>query len=183
MDFEQRELIDDRYELAMDRLLEIKKENFENKNFEEYFHFVADFIIMMDETLKWASSDQIMTDSLEDLQKRNHRLYEDILPENYDNSFANPAYAVAKLGDEFGKLLSSVYYEVRSLIPSAFEGLKYEMLIRMELFLEIYGAFKAANDDMSKLPKYEEIRQIYYWFFSDYVEEERMLRFSQMVLT
>ncbi len=181
MDLEQMELIDSRYELATERLCEINTEELEDKNFQAYFRFVAAFLLYMDETYKWAASDRINTDSLEEMQKRNKELYADILPDNYDKSYANPVYAVAQLGEEYGRLLSSVYYEMRSLISNAFEGQKYEMLIRMELFLEIYGAFKSSSDDRKSLPKYEDIRQIYYWFFSDYAEEERQLRFSQMV--
>ena len=37
--------------------------------------------------------------SLEELQKRNRALYEDVLPEHYENSYGNPAYAVKTLGE------------------------------------------------------------------------------------
>ena len=48
--------------------------------------------------------------SLPQLQERNHRLYEDILPEHYEESFANPDYAVKELGEGYGQILSCSLY-------------------------------------------------------------------------
>ena len=79
--------------------------------------------------------------TLKELQQRNHALYEDILPENYENSFANPAYAVKMLGEKFGALAAFLYTEMRSLIGFTYEGRLEELVIRMELFSEVYAAF------------------------------------------
>ena len=46
--------------------------------------------------------------SIKELKERNYRFYKDILPENYENSYGNPAYAVKKLGD-CGKAFSFLY--------------------------------------------------------------------------
>ena len=48
--------------------------------------------------------------SLEDLEQWNQKLYEDILPEHYETSYANPAYAQEKLGEEYGQILSFLVY-------------------------------------------------------------------------
>ena len=174
------EMIGERYQLAVSRIKEIKNENLGRPEFDEYFRFVSGFIEMMDDTLKWSIDGGLEKDSIEELGKRNKALYEDILPENYDSSFGNPEVAVQKLGEDFGKLLSSLYFEIRSMIPSAFEHNLFDMVIRAELFLEVYGAFSSASE-AGKLPEYEAIRQIMYWFYSDYAEEERCIRFAQMV--
>lgn len=173
-------VINERYELAAERISEMAAEHLDNKEFDLYFQSVRSFIEMIKETYSWASANGPDKDSLELLQKRNHDLYADILPENYDVSYGNPTYACAKLGDDFGKLLSALYYEMRYLIVSAFEQQKFDMVIRMELFLEVYGVFSFADSE-GKLPSYESVRQIMYWFYSDYAEEERMLRFAQIV--
>ena len=174
------EMIGERYQLAVSRIKEIKNENLGRPEFDEYFRTVSGFIEMMDDTLKWSIDGGLEKDSIEELGKRNKALYEDILPEHYDSSFGNPEVAVQKLGEDFGKILSSLYFEIRSMIPSAFEHNLFDMVIRAELFLEVYGAFSSASE-AGKLPEYEAIRQIMYWFYSDYAEEERCIRFAQMV--
>lgn len=174
------EMIGERYQLAVSRIKEIKNENLGRPEFDEYFRTVSGFIEMMDDTLKWSIDGGLEKDSMEELGKRNKALYEDILPEHYDSSFGNPEVAVQKLGEDFGKILSSLYFEIRSMIPSAFEHNLFDMVIRAELFLEVYGAFSSAAE-AGKLPEYEAIRQIMYWFYSDYAEEERCIRFAQMV--
>ncbi|WP_292144084.1 aminopeptidase [Butyrivibrio sp.] len=174
------EMIGERYQLAVSRIKEIKNENLGRPEFDEYFRTVSGFIEMMDDTLKWSIDGGLEKDSMEELGKRNKALYEDILPEHYDSSFGNPEVAVQKLGEDFGKILSSLYFEIRSMIPSAFEHNLFDMVIRAELFLEVYGAF-ASSCEAGKLPEYEAIRQIMYWFYSDYAEEERCIRFAQMV--
>lgn len=174
------EMIGERYQLAVSRIKEIKNENLGRPEFDEYFRTVSGFIEMIDDTLKWSIDGGLEKDSMEELGKRNKALYEDILPEHYDSSFGNPEVAVKKLGEDFGKILSSLYFEIRSMIPSAFEHNLFDMVIRAELFLEVYGAF-ASSCEVGKLPEYEAIRQIMYWFYSDYAEEERCIRFAQMV--
>ena len=174
------EMIGERYQLAVSRIKEIKNEKLGMPEFDEYFRTVSGFIEMMDDTLKWSIDGGLEKDSIEELGKRNKALYEDILPEHYDSSFGNPEVAVQKLGEDFGKILSSLYFEIRSMIPSAFEHNLFDMVIRAELFLEVYGAFSSASE-AGKLPEYEAIRQIMYWFYSDYAEEERCIRFAQMV--
>ena len=43
--------------------------------------------------------------NLEELQEQNHELYQDILPENYENSYGNPAYAQKNAG----RIRKSIY--------------------------------------------------------------------------
>ena len=50
--------------------------------------------------------------NLEELQEQNHELYQDILPENYENSYGNPAYAQKMLG-EYGKVFTFLYTELQ----------------------------------------------------------------------
>ena len=89
----------------------------------EYFTTVAKFLLLIEDTRQFLEQGKQATATLEELQQRNRALYEDILPENYENSFANPAYAVKMLGEEFGVLVSFLYTEMRSLIGFTYEGL------------------------------------------------------------
>ncbi|MDE7275366.1 MAG: leucyl aminopeptidase, partial [Lachnospiraceae bacterium] len=117
--------------------------------------------------------------SLEELEKHNRVLYADILPENYDRSYANPAYAVECFGKTMGQLLSFVYAELRGMIAAAYEQSLYDMVIRMELLLEIYQIFLCGEQEGELVEAdgagpaqsfTEEIRKTVYWYVSDYSE-------------
>lgn len=107
-------------------------------------------------------------------QKHNHVLYEDILPENYGHSYVNPEYAVSKLGKEYGQLLSMLAYELRSLIAFAYEDRREQMLIRMELFLQVYAMFTMAaqEEEGPDAPSASDIRGALYGYVRDYAEDE-----------
>ena len=170
---EEREILQERLELALLRIREIPGEDFQGAEllpWKEYFTTVAKFLLLIEDTRQFLEQGKQATATLEELQQRNRALYEDILPENYENSFANPAYAVKMLGEEFGALASFLYTELRSLIGFTYEGRLDELVIRMELFSEVYVAFVYEQQEKHKLPRYATIREILYWFVSDYAD-------------
>ena len=77
-----------------------------------------------------------------------------------------------------GRLLSFLYTEMRAMIPCAFESDYAGMVIRMELFVEIYNAFAYLESETELLtlpeetavPSVDDIRDTMYWFVSDYSE-------------
>lgn len=144
-------IIDERYELSLNRIKEISENPEVDEAFRGYFSFVARFILM------------INTPS--DDKEYNKMLYEDIVGDNYENSYANPKFCsrlwnkttcsvnestsekprktgISYESDEcserksdnknlFGKyntsqLLCFLYTEIRGLIPYVFEY-KYYM--------------------------------------------------------
>ena len=161
----------ERYALAMERVQEIREEHILEEKFQEYFDKVAAFLCLMDETYQFVKSGELKKATLSELQKRNHQLYEDILPENYGTSYGNPAYAEEILGKEHGKLLCFLYTELRALIGYVYEDKIFDCVIRMELFLEIYGMFTCEKEETGLLPAGESLRRTIYWFFSDYSED------------
>ncbi len=162
--------LEERYGLAMERIREISGEMFGEEAFAAYFKNVADFLLVVDNNFRFVREGGLRTASLKELRARNSALYEDVLPEKYETSYANPSHAVKALGEEFGALLSALYAELRSLIGFAYENRLTELVIRMELFVEIYTAFACEWQENEKLPEYESIRQIFYWFASDYAD-------------
>ncbi len=176
-----REMIYERFHLTRERILEIKDEKILEGAFGDYFSRTAAFVTLMADTLLWLGRGGHKEASLEELQRRNHEMYEDILPSHYEESYANPAYAVRELGEEYGRLLSFLYYELRSLIGFAYEGKTEEMVIRMELFVEIYGAFVYEKEDGGGLPEYEGLRRRVYWFAFDYAEMSALGRVGNLV--
>lgn len=181
---EEREILQERLELALLRIREIPGEDFQGAEllpWKEYFTTVAKFLLLIEDTRQFLEQGKQAAATRKELQQRNRALYEDILPENYENSFANPAYAVKMLGEEFGALASFLYTEMRSLIGFTYEGRLDELVIRMELFSEVYAAFVYEQQENHKLPTYATIREILYWFVSDYADVAAEERVREMV--
>ena len=106
---------------------------------------------------------------LQELERHNEICHIDLLGRNYETSWANPAWAVKQLGEKFGQLLCAVSAELHSLTAFVYEQDLEALTIRIELFLEIYCAFVDAAQEKAE-PDYEQIREIFYWFASDYAE-------------
>lgn len=159
---EENEAIGERWQLAAERIREIAREPEVEGNLGDYFRRTAEFLKMMLSLKERVFDGELLTASLPELQRWNARLYGEIA-EEYDKSYANPAYAVQMLGQEYGGILSFVYTELRGLIVYAFEQRLLEMLIRMELFLQIHSEFGDGN-----YPAKEQLRDDVYWFVSDY---------------
>lgn len=159
-----QELIRERARLAWERIASIRETPDVTAPYDRYFQKMAEFILEMGKLYQTRKENIDETFELADWQKLNIALYEDILPENYGQSFGNPDYAVEILGETHGKLLSFLYSELRAMIPYAFEQRLEEMTVLSELFIEVYNAFE------EEIPGYRSIQQILYWFESDYTD-------------
>lgn len=152
--------LEERYELSMGRIADIQAEY--NGEFADYFVSVARFILRMDRLRLEVASGEAFNKDMEGLAADNKALYEDILGSNYDNSYANPAYAVKMLGENYGQALSFLYEQVRQMIIFAYDNRIFDITVLCELFLEIFCMFSEG------IPPYEEIREAIYWYVSDY---------------
>lgn len=159
------DLVKLRYDLAIERCRGIAEENTVEESYRDYFKKCAAFILLIDEVKASMENGNYYRRNAREMAKINHRLYEDILPENYENSYANPDYAVAKTGEELGQVLSAVYTELRGAIAYVFEGKTEYLDILFELFLEVYGKFEEVPN-----PEFKEVRDIFYWYASDYCD-------------
>lgn len=160
-----RREVEERFPLMVERLEQIGIEETVAVPFRSYFRHTASFLLnlcRLEEEIyagAWENKD------LQDMSTENQALYKEILPQHYAESYGNPAYATAQMGDVFGKLFGMLYADIRSLIPYAFEGRNFELTIFGELLVEIYNCF-----EQEALPQEEEIQQIIYWFYHDYGE-------------
>ena len=161
----EQDLIRERYDLSMARIQEILTEETVPENYRDYFRKVTEFIIQCGEVLKAKEDGSLDQMTLEEGRTLNHRLYADVLPENYETSYTNPAYAVKTLGEEYGKLLSYLYAEIRGDIIYAFEGRVLDLVIGNEALIEIYNLFEGET-----LPAAKEIKDVLYWSASDYCD-------------
>lgn len=133
-------ILDERFVLAAGRIKEIaaatEDENEIIKTYIPFFRETAAYVQLLLEEWEVQRKDDFRKLPIEELRSRNRRLYQDILPENYEKSFANPAYASSLYGVEMGRILSFLYAELHSGIEMVYEQKKEELLIRMELFLK-----------------------------------------------
>lgn len=164
------ELLKERLQLIKERVAEFETEEIADEVFADYFKTGAKRLQDMLEVAEMLADGTFEQMSLAGLKELNKKHYAEVQEENYDTSYANPAYAVEKLGKECGQLLSALYVEVRNAIASVYENREEEFATTAELFLEVYGAFVCAWEDGLALPDYEEVRQILYWYYSDYAK-------------
>ena len=154
-----------RYELAIERIENIKGENTVSEKYRDYFRTLADFALLVDKLKEKSENGEYYKFSIEELECWNTHLYDDVLGEHYKTSYANPAFATEKFGIEYGRLLSFLYTELRGVIPYAFEKKTEYLDILFELFIEVYNQFEEENE-----PEYEHVRQTIYWYASDYCD-------------
>ncbi len=162
---ESNEEVHERYELVMERILEIRSEHQVEEKFWPYFRRLADIFMMVDDTLKKEQAGELEHRDLSECEEMSWQFYYELQEGNYDRCYANPTVAVELLGEEFGALLCFLYTELRAAIPYAFEGRKRDITILCELFVQIYNCFES-EEGVDK----REIEQIIYWFFHDYSE-------------
>lgn len=158
--------ITERYDLAMERIRQIAEEKAGQaaEPFRAYFYKMALFVGQIEDLARRQLREELEDCSLEELKLLNRSLYQDILPENYEKSFANPAYAAAELGKEQGSLLAAFYAQLRGCIVFAYECRLTDITILCETLIEIYNRFEG------EVPPAEAVRDILYWFYSDYTD-------------
>lgn len=158
-------MVEERYELAIARIRNITSEDTVDVCFREYFHKIADFVLMIDELKECIYEGSYYKLAMDELEAWNDRLYRDIFSDNYAHSYANPEYACEKLGEVYGSLLSFLYTELRGAIPYTYERRTEYLDILFELFIEVYNQFEE-----EKMPDAGSIRDILYWYASDYCD-------------
>lgn len=161
---EGNEEVQERFELVRERVEEIAKDASTAGNAAEYFERTAKHLVKLYAILDAAQAGKINSISLENGQKLNTALVEDVRGENYATSYANPGYAVEKLGKEAGQLLSAIYVRIRSVVESVFEGNLVELCIHSELFVEVFNYFEEEEVDLGL------VKSALYSFQHDYSE-------------
>ncbi|MBO5279335.1 MAG: aminopeptidase [Lachnospiraceae bacterium] len=157
-------MVEERYELSMERIAQIYEETACAAEFQDYFRRTAGYILMVRELVEKIESEELEQYSYGELAAYNRKLYADLMPESYETSYANPAYAVKQLGREFGQLLCVVYAELRAMIADAYEHRLHYITVGAELFIELYNLFE------EELPDEKEVKDAVYWYMSDYCD-------------
>ena len=155
---------EERHALSLERIRRIAVEESVTDPFRDYFQKTAVFLLEIESVRQKVASGEWETLSLEEMREINRRLYSDILPECYGESYANPEYAVRVLGESYGQILSFLYAELRGGIACAYEARLDYLTILQELFIEIYNCFE------EEIPEYKTLKEIVYWYASDYCD-------------
>lgn len=161
---EENEAVEERHELALQRIGQFAGEETVEEPYRDYFRRTAEFILMAEDIFGMQNSGELEELDLDETKALNRRLYEDVLPGRYDESYANPTYAVKRLGKDLGRYLSFLYTEIRGMIVYAFESRLADMTILEELFIEAYNLFEGET------PELKELKEILYYFVSDYCD-------------
>ncbi|MCD8221001.1 MAG: aminopeptidase [Clostridiales bacterium] len=161
---EFKDLLSERHQLSFERIRQIPQEDLVKEPYRSCFVSMAEFLLLAEQTAEKQRRDDFRFLSLKELGEWNRSLYEDILPEHYDESFANPQYAVRMLGAEHGPLLAAFYAQLRAAVVFAYEGRKEELTILAETLIEIYNRYEG------DLPASKSVKDILYWFHSDYAD-------------
>lgn len=180
--------LEERNSLAVERIRQIAMDCSDSSSetgecrihadFAPYFEKTAGFILQMHDLADGIKDGRYENSSIEELSDLNSKLYADVADDNYYTSFANPAYSVEKMGEQYGRLLSFLYVEIRAMIIYAFEDRRFDMTIVSELFIEIYCLFED-----EEFPAYKELQQAVYWFVSDYSDVTLEYRVRELLDT
>ncbi|MBO4900968.1 MAG: aminopeptidase, partial [Lachnospiraceae bacterium] len=87
----------------------------------------------------------------------NERLYADLRPDRYEESYVNPAVAVGAFGEDTGRLFSAFPAELRSAIPAIYERDEESFKSRLDMIEHM----KEAGTDAQKL------RSVLYDYYRD----------------
>lgn len=159
------DIILERYEIATSRIREIINEDTVSEPFKSFFCKASEFICKIDYLNSIIKSGEINDFSLDRLKELNKSLFEEIYSENYEESFANPEYAVKTLGEEYGKILCYIYTKNRGMIRNVYMGRLEEVVLQMELFTQIYNYF----EDVEQL-EYDNVYETVYSYEKDNTE-------------
>lgn len=161
---EENESVQERFSLACERIRAFLADSKIKPPYLDYFKRMAEFVELLSDWKHQGDTEDIWKQDMQSIQAYNHLLYEDILSESYATSYANPAYAVQQLGEDYGQLLSFVYTELRGGIVYVVENRLFDLTIHVELLVEILCLFEEG------VPEAKEIREIIYYFVSDYAD-------------
>lgn len=141
---EENEAVKERHELALERIGQFKTEETVAEPYRSYFRKAAEFIMLAEKVYGMQERGELEALSLDEAKKLNIKLYEDVLPGNYEESFCNPAFAVAALGRDFGQYLAFLLTEIRGMIVYAYESRLTDMTILEEVLIEV-GRYRLSS--------------------------------------
>lgn len=180
---EENEHIAERLELVSERMISMREEVMEMKPvWKEYFSQTGEFLRFLLDVLKMMEDGSFQSMDLAGMKEQNRKLYENFMGESfgghYETSFSCPEYAVCRFSGQCGgtdeekqlaQLLSFLFAELQGLIGCVFEDKRVEITMYLELYVEIYGLVRMAEEEgIAWLIR--NIREVISGFYNDYCE-------------
>ena len=159
--------IAERKELCTERLLRIPDEETVPEEYRPYFSSQARKLLLLFQYEELAEDGDLRKLSARVLKTVQKHLYDEILPENYENGFSNPKYLAERFGKKNGRLLGYLAARLNSAVFSAAEGDLEAVVLLAELFIEIYVLFEEYNGEET----FKECRTSLYSFEYDNMEK------------
>lgn len=156
--------MEERYELAMERIRAVISEDEIDKKYRCYVTRSAELFVKAGEVLAAVTKGRIQDVPAEELKRWNQFFYDDIRGERYESSYANPRYAHQEFGKEQGEVLCWLYSRFRNVILDAYEGDTEAALLLMELFLQVYTVLATEEEPARWL------KEVLYYYVHDYDE-------------
>lgn len=173
---EENAYVKERHALTIERIKMMLLEETVDMPYRSFFHAVAEFLVMVEDTRVLLSANACVDVPLDMLQDMNHCFYQEIAEPFYEQSFLNPQYACKALGPVYGNILSYLYAELRNEIAYIYEGRMVDITILNELFIEIYNLFE--NEE---LLSEKAVNQVIQDFAFDYVEHFTAYRIREQL--
>lgn len=170
------DLVEERFLLIRGRLDEIREKPEVARPFDGYFRSLATQLLQLTEVETQAERGKLAGWSAEEGKRINDALYAPFIKENYEESYANPAYAVKVLGEELGAHLAAVYRMLMDYNTYAFEGNRFFVCIFAELVVELYTQFEDADEFAP-----EEVKASIYSFMHDYSDVRMEDQFGRLL--
>ena len=162
-------VMEERFELASQRILEIEKEKRMPEQFQRYFAENADYLGVLLEEYKWIASGAMREASLQELERHNESCFIDLMDAIMRRAMQTPTGRMHSLAKPLDSCFLQ-FSQLRSLPAFIYEQDLEGITNRLELFVEIYCAFAESFEETKEAPEYSQIRDIFYWFASDYAE-------------
>lgn len=153
--------MEERYNLAQERIRQILTEDDEDGTYRAYCVKAAELFQLLDQVF-CAVQGGIDEVPIETLKEWNRILYDDIRGKNYEHSYANPRVCCSQFGKEEGGVLCSLYSRFRDGIDDAFDGDRESLVLLMELFLQVYTVLTTEQDAARWL------KETLYYYVHDY---------------
>ena len=98
----------ERMELCAERLASMETEETVREEYRDFFRAQAKKLLLLFDYAKEVEEGTLLKRSEEECRAYFDRLYGEILPQNYGESYANPRYTVKRFGKRYGRLLTYV---------------------------------------------------------------------------
>lgn len=162
--------MEERFYLATERIEQIMTDVSLPRDKQSFFASEAKFIKMVIDVYKLVADDELCKLSIEKLRAINHGLYEYKVDISYGNCTS-----------ESDRYLCALDAELKAMIPYAYEGDLTNILIRMELFLEIYSEYVAAKEENLDEPSAESLKNTFFYYVSDYSVDDTEKKIEDML--